>query len=201
MLSEFIQWLLQLKGFELILWCIALLFSLLFFLQTIISFFIGGGDGDIDDMGDDGHGDASNLFTLRNMIAFFTMFGWSGLAAYKSGLPNAWVIVIAVASGVLMVAMLYFIMTRTTRLRHNGTLQMKNAVSQIGETYLRIPAQRNGIGKVQVQVQGRLVELEAMTDDGEDIATGKPIKVVSTINERILLVTSDLNESIFHFKS
>lgn len=201
MLSELIQWFLQLKGFELILWCIALLFSLLFFIQTVISFFIGGEDSDIDDMGDDGHGDASNLFTLRNMIAFFTMFGWSGLAAYKSGLSNAWVIITAVASGVLLVAVLYFIMTRTAKLRHSGTLQMKNAVSQVGETYLRIPAQRNGIGKVQVQVQGRLMELEAMTDDGEDIATGKPIKVLSTINERILLVTSDLNESFFNFKS
>ncbi|NTS42457.1 hypothetical protein HRG84_16265 [Flavisolibacter sp. BT320] len=192
MLSEFIQWLFQLKGFELILWCIALLFSLLFVIQTIISFFIGGGDGDIDAMGDDGHGDASQFFTIRNMIAFFTMFGWSGLAALKSGIPNSWVIVIAVASGVATVAMLYFIMTRVTRLRQSGTLQHKNAVSQIGETYLRIPASRNGIGKVQIQVQGRLVELEAMTDDPEDIATGRPIKVLSTLNERILLVTTKL---------
>lgn len=192
MLSEFIQWLFQLKGFELILWCIALLFSLLFVIQTIISFFIGGSDGDIDAMGDDGHGDASQFFTIRNMIAFFTMFGWSGLAALKSGIPNSWVIVIAVASGVATVAMLYFIMTRVTRLRQSGTLQHKNAVSQIGETYLRIPASRNGIGKVQIQVQGRLVELEAMTDDPEDIATGRPIKVLSTLNERILLVTTKL---------
>jgi hypothetical protein len=65
-------------------------------------------------------------------------------------------------------------------------------VSKIGETYLRIPARRNGIGKVQIHVQGRLMELEAMTDDVEDIATGKPIKVISTLNERILLVTSNL---------
>jgi hypothetical protein len=192
MLREFIQWWIQLQGFELILWCIALLFSLLFFIQTIISLFIGGGDGDIDEMGSDGHGDATQFFTIRNMIAFFTMFGWSGLAAYKSGIPNAWVIVIAVASGVVMVSLLYFIMSKANRLRQSGTLQTKNAVSKIGETYLRIPAKRNGIGKVQIHVQGRLMELEAMTDDAEDIATGKPIKVISTLNERILLVTSNL---------
>ncbi len=193
MLREFVRWFLQLEGFELILWCIALLFSLLFLIQTVISFFIGGADGDIDDMGHDGHADATEFFTIRNMIAFFTMFGWSGLAAYKSGIPNAWVIVIAVASGVLMVALLYIIMKNANKLRQSGTLQMQNAVSKIGETYLRIPARRNGVGKVQIQVQGRLVELEAMTDDGEDIATGKPIRVVSTLNERILLVTSQLN--------
>lgn len=174
-----------------ILWCIALLSSLLFFIQTVVSFFIGGDHSDVDDVGDEGHGDVSRFFTLRNMIVFFTMFGWAGLTAYKSGISNAWVIVIAVAAGMLMVAILYFIMTKATRLRQSGTLQTKNAISQVGETYLRIPAQRNGIGKVQIHVQGRLMELDAMTDDKEDIATGKPIKVVSTLNERILIVTSN----------
>lgn len=189
MLLDFFDWLLNLKGFELILWCIALLFSLLFLIQIIISLFIGDGDGDYD-ISDDGHGDATQFFTIRNMIAFFTMFGWAGLTAYKSGLSNAWVIVIAVTSGVSMVALLVFLMNRASKLRQSGTLQMKNAVSQIGETYLRIPARRSGIGKIQVQVQGRLMELDAMTDDAEDIATGRPIKVVSTLNERILIVTS-----------
>jgi hypothetical protein len=121
------------------------------------------------------------------------MFGWAGLAARKTGIANAWVLLIAVASGVLMVALLYFIMSKATKLRESGTLQPKNAISRIGQTYLRIPAQRNGLGKVQIQVQGRLVELDAMTDDSEDIATGKPIKVVNTLNEHILLVTSNLN--------
>lgn len=192
MLSEFIRWFLDLKGFEFILWCIALLFTLLFILQTIVSFFIGDGHGDIDVAGDDGHGDGSSFFTLRNMIAFFTMFGWTGLAALKSGLPDFAVVLIAVLAGVATVYLLYFLMQKTSKLRQSGTLQMKNAVSQVGETYLRIPAKRSGMGKVQVQVQGRLMELDAMTDDGEDIATGVPIRVVNTLNERILLVTSQL---------
>jgi hypothetical protein len=189
MLREIVEWFFQLKGFELILWGIALLFSVLFVIQTIASFFIGG-DGDADDFSADGHGDAYQFFTVRNMIVFFTMFGWAGLTAYHSGIPNVWVIVIGVSSGVLMIAILYFLMTKTKRLKHDGTLQMKNAISQIGETYLRIPAKRGGIGKVQIHVQGRLVELEAMTDDQQDIATGRPIKVVNTLNESILLVTS-----------
>ncbi len=190
MLRVLSEWWSGLQGFELILWCIALLFSFLFLIQTIISFIIGGGDGDMDSFDDGADGDASSFFTLRNMIAFFTIFGWAGLAAYKSGLSNTWVVVIAVVSGILTVYILYFIMKKASNLRQSGTLQMKNAISQIGETYLRIPAKRGGLGKVQVQVQGRLVELDAMTDDQDDIATGKPIKVLNTLNERILLVTS-----------
>lgn len=197
MTHQFFQWFQQLQGMELILWCIALLFSFLFLVQTIISFFIGGDDSDLDEVGDHGHGDVSRFFTLRNMIVFFTMFGWSGLAAYKSGVSHTGVTVIALASGVLMVAVLYWIMTKASHLRQSGTLQTRNAISQVGETYLRIPAQRNGVGKVQIQVQGRLVELDAMTDDAQDIATGKPIKVLGTLNERILIVTSDF----LHYQS
>ena len=192
MISELFEWWQNLKGFEFILWCIALLFSLLFVVQTIVSFFIGGDHSDIDAVGDDGHGDATQFFTLRNMIAFFTMFGWAGLAAYKSGISSAWVVLIAVAAGSLMVYLLYFLMQKAGKLKQSGTLQIKNAINQIGETYLRIPAQRGGVGKVQIQVQGRYMELEAMTDDKEDIATGRPIKVINTLNERILLVTSSI---------
>jgi hypothetical protein len=83
-------------------------------------------------------------------------------------------------------------MRNTAKLKHSGTLQMKNAINQIGETYLRIPAQRQGMGKVQVQVQGRYIELDAMTDDTSDIATGRPIQVKNILNNQILLVTSNL---------
>lgn len=87
MLGELFQWFAQLKGFELILWCIALLFSLLFLIQTIISFFIGAGDGDIHSFGDDGHGDGSRFFTLRNMIAFLPCLDGQALPLTKAAYP------------------------------------------------------------------------------------------------------------------
>jgi len=190
MLFELIQKFLNLKGFELILWSIALFFSLLFLLQTIVSLFTGGdhNDGDFDGDSDMGY----QFFTIKNMIAFFTMFGWAGLAAYDAGLHNGVVVLIALLAGCTMVFIMYLLMRNTARLKHSGTLQMKNAINQIGETYLRIPAKRGGMGKVQVQVQGRYMELDAMTDDATDIATGRPIQVVNILNNQILLVTSNL---------
>jgi hypothetical protein len=91
-----------------------------------------------------------------------------------------------------MILLLYFFMRNANKLRNSGTLQMKNTLDQVGETYLRIPASRGGTGKIHVQVQGRLMELDAMTDDKEDIATGRPIQVVKTLNNSIVLVTSHL---------
>ncbi len=43
--------------------------------------------------------------------------------------------------------------------------------------------------KVHIKVQGSLRELPAMTDDEEEIATGKLIRVKNIINDSILLVT------------
>jgi len=91
-----------------------------------------------------------------------------------------------------MVLIMYGLMRNANKLRHSGTLDTQNAINKIGETYLRIPAKRGGIGKIQIQVQGRLMELDAMTDDAEDIVTGRPVQVVSTLNKHILIVTSHL---------
>lgn len=190
MLIDIFNWFQSLEGFELILWCIALFFSLFFILQTIVSFFTGGDHGghDLDGDGDFGH----QFFTIKNLIAFFTMFGWAGLAAYKANFSNGIVLLIAFFSGCIIVYIMFLLMQNTAKLKHDGTLQLKNAIDRVGETYLRIPAKRNGIGKVQVQVQGRFMELDAITDDETDIATGKPILVVNTLNNQILLVTSNL---------
>ena len=190
MISNLLDWWHDLQGFELILWCIALFFSLLFLVQTVLSF-IGGGD--FDDAADfDDAGAGYQFFTIKNMIAFFTMFGWSGLGAYKAGFGNWLTVVVALVAGCALVYVMYILMRRLSGLKHSGTLEIKNAVNKIGETYLRIPAGRGGIGKIQVQVQGRLMELDAMTDDGEDIATGRPVQVVGSLNKHILLVTSKL---------
>jgi hypothetical protein len=191
MLIDLFKWWANLKGFELILWAIALFFSLLFLIQTVISLFTGGEtDGDMDA---DGDGFGSSFFTVKNMIAFFTMFGWAGLAAYKGGLNNGLTILVGLAAGVSMVLVMFLLMRQSAKLKHSGTMEMKNALDKVGETYLRIPAKRKGIGKIQVQVQSRLMELDAMTDDEEDIATGRPIKVVSLLNNQILMVTTSLS--------
>jgi len=90
---------------------------------------------------------------------------------------------------VLIMALLFKSMNR---LKQSGTLQTKNAIGLIAETYLLIPAAREGFGKVHVKVQGSLHELQAMTDDEQPIATGKLVKVTGVMNESILLVSTQL---------
>jgi hypothetical protein len=196
MLLDISSWWAGLDSFGKILWVIALLFSALFLIQTVLSFIGGYADdgGDVtgdSDMGvgdDDGMG--SQYLTLKNLVAFFTMFGWAGLAAYSSGMGKALSIVVALGAGVAMVALLILLLKNVGRLKESGTMEIGNAINQVGETYLFIPPKRSGIGKVHIKIQGSLHELQAVTDDAAEIATGKMVKVTGVINDKILLVTS-----------
>lgn len=190
------SWWQSMPGFEKIFWAIALLFSLLFVVQTIMSF--AGGDG-TDSVGDsdisiehDG-GIDQGFFTIKNLIAFFTIFGWTGIAMINGGANKVVTIGIALAAGIGVVLMMMFLFRSMSKLRQSGTLQIKNAVGVVAETYLIIPAARNGFGKIHIKIQGSLHELQAITDDAQDIATGKLVKVTAVVNDSILLVTSQLS--------
>ena len=63
-------------------WIIALIGSAAFLVIFILTF-IGGGDADMEaDAGDfeaDDGGVGFQFFTFKNVVAFFTIFGWSGV--------------------------------------------------------------------------------------------------------------------------
>ena len=191
------SWWQGLEVFEKILWAIAIIFSILFLVQLLWSA-IGG---DVDDpsaigstdeyIGDD-VGIGHQFFTIKNLIAFFTMFGWVGIGAHSSGLNKVVSVLLAVGAGLTMVLIMVFLLKNVNKLRHSGTMEIKNALNKVCETYLFIPPKRNGLGKVHIRIQGSLHELEAMTDDETQIPTGKVVKVTGIVNDQILLVTATI---------
>ena len=189
------SWWQGLAGFEKIFWAIAIVFSALFLLQTIYSIFVGDTDdgsavGSADEYIGDDAGIGHQFFTVKNLIAFFTMFGWVGIASYNGGLTKTVTVLLALGAGFAMVLIMVFLLRNVNKLRHSGTMQIKNALNQVCETYLFVPAKRNGIGKVHIRIQGSLHELDAITDDEIQIPTGKLVKVTGIVNEQILLVTA-----------
>lgn len=184
------------SGFEQIFWSIALLFSLLFLLQTVLSFIAGDGDeafGDADASVEHDTGIAYGFFTIKNFIAFFTIFGWTGIALIKGNIAKGPTIVIALLAGLAVVAMMMLLFRLMSRLKESGTLELKNAIGKIGETYLLIPAQRQGAGKIHIKIQGSLRELQAVSDDLAAIPTGKLIRVTGVLDNSILIVTTQLS--------
>lgn len=189
------SWWQGLDMFDKALWAITIISSALFVVQLLIS--IAGGDtddgsavGSAEEYVGDDSGIGHQFFTIKNLIAFFTMFGWVGIAAHSGGMSKGVTVIIAVLAGLAMVMIMVFLLRNVNKLKHSGTMQIKNALNQVCETYLFIPAKRNGLGKVHIRIQGSLHELDAMTDDEAQIPTGKIVKVTGIVNDQILLVTA-----------
>ncbi len=180
---------------EKIYWVIAIPSTALFLVFLVMSLVSGAGadmdvEGDIDGDGHDG-GIGFQFISLKSLLGFFTVFSWAGLAALESGQSNTSSILIAAGSGLAMmfiIAGVFYLMSKVT---DDGTLVMSNAINHMGEVYLTIPPRRTGFGKVQIRIQGRLHELEAVTDDDESIATGRLATVIAVENNEILVVKAN----------
>lgn len=177
---------------EKIYWCIAIPFSVLFLIQIIMTFF----GGDFDGVEADGDADVSvesdtgidfQFITFKNLVAFFTLFGWTGVACLDGGLSVGKSVIISTLAGLIIMSIMATIIYFMGKLTDDGTLSLTNAIGKIGSVYLTLPANRNGKGQVQIKIQG-LQTLEAMTDESEDIKTGAVIEVVDVLNNEILLV-------------
>ena len=173
-------------------WCITLCASLVFVIQTIMTFIGMDTDGGMDvdvsaDTATDGDSGPFLLFTFRNFINFLLGFGWS-IISFEKAIENQFVLILVSAViGVLLVMAVMAIFRFMSRMEQSGTINMANAVGCKGNVYLKIPGEKRGEGKVQISIQGAIREFDALTA-GEELETGAPIRVVEVINDNTLQV-------------
>lgn len=172
-------------------WGFALLGSIVFLIIFILTF-VGGGDADMEadasDFEADDGGVGFQFFTFKNVVAFFTIFGWTGVTCIDNDLSTGLTLILSVIAGLLMMVLTSSLFFWMHKLAESGTLKMKNAIGVIGEVYLPIGAKRSKMGKVQIKVQGSLRELEAITDNEEELKTGTMVKVTEIVSAELLLV-------------
>ena len=192
-----IEWFSALAILSKFYWAIALIGSL-FFLFIIITTFLGidGGDdfGDVDAEIDADTGIEFQFISFKNLVGFFTIFGWSGIACIDANLNKTLTIIISFIAGLLMMIIMAAMFYYMKKLTESGTLVYKNALNATGEVYLTIGANRSKIGKVSVTVQGSLRELEAITDSTSELKSGTVITVVDVTSNGILIVNNTSNQ-------
>jgi len=185
------QWFSNLANFEKVYWIIAGIGSLLFIFVLISTVMGSDGDdidGDVDTEIDGDTGVGFQFFTFKNLVAFFTIFGWSGISSIDAGYSNTLTISISLACGLAMMFIMGFLVLQISKLKSSGTLQLKNAKDAVGEVYLTIGGNRSKMGKVMVKVQGALRELDALTDNENGLNTGTVIQVKEVTPNGILIV-------------
>ncbi len=173
-----------------IFWFIAIIFSVLFFIQFILLLIGFDADdvGDIDHDGDtDSFEDGFSALSIRSIIAFFTFFGWTGVLALGNQL-SIWIAVIASGlTGTAAMFIVAYLMYKFAQLEQSGTLNFYHALDQPAEVYLTIPENQLGKGKVHLLIDGRVREMDAMTD-GEVLKTGTAVKVIEIMEDNTLKV-------------
>ncbi len=127
------------------------------------------------------------LISLRSILAFLAIGCW---VCYTMIFFVEWyyALIIAVASGFAAACLMAAAILGMERLQSDGNINPNNAAGKTGTVYLTIPPSRSGSGKINVLVQERYAEYEAITDSVEQIPTGTEIKVVSHVGGNVLLV-------------
>lgn len=186
------NWYLELTTLEKIYWITAIIGSVFFVIQMITAFVIGdmdadvAGDADFDIETDTGI--PFQFFTLRNMVAFFTVFGWSGLGCIAAEYTVMSTILTSTLSGFIMMLIMSGLFYLVSRMTDSGTMNINNAKGKTATIYIPVKAKRGNMGKVQVKVQNSLRELDAITDEEEDLKTGSVVLVKDVLDSNVLLV-------------
>lgn len=153
---------------------------------------LSGADGSLDDLNAN-HGGAFNLLSLQSIAGFFTMFGLVGLGLLKVNASEVWSLVGGLGAGALTAWATGMIFLSMRSLQSEGTLSIKNAIGQAGVVYLTIPA--GGSGVINVTVQGAQRTLDAVSEDGQSIPTGKIVRVVGISAGTLLVVREQTTET------
>ena len=154
----------------------------------------GAGDGQSHSPADHSSSWLFGVISFRTLVAAFAFFGLAGLAADSGGLHPAFQILIASASGVAAMYAVHYLMKQLGRLGEDSTVRIQRAIGREGTVYIPIPAQNASAGKVQLTLQNRLIEYEAVTS-GEKLPTGTKVRVTG-IRGSILEVEPILQQAV-----
>ena len=210
-----IEWWNSLEPAMKILWAVTLSASLVFVIQTVMTFLGAAGDSDFDinsDIGGEAPGDLAdgsvdvgggpdagghdaahpstgmNLLTFRNFINFLIGFGWTAILLKDSVPATGLRMLIAIVVGAVLVVIVMLLFKWLTDMQQSGNISVyKSAVGCEGTVYLTIPGERAGEGKIQITINNSVREYEAVTD-GPTLKTGARIRVVEVVSADTLLV-------------
>lgn len=170
----------------------ALLGGAILLLQLVLGA-LGAADLDVDGgstSGDALHG-GLDLLSVRALSAGLAMFGVGGLVGMATPLGVVAGLALATVFGVGSAAAVAYLMRSMLRLEADGTLRIENAIGATAHVYLTVPGGRQGAGKVHVTVQGRTVEVAAVTAHDQSLPTGASVVVIDVAGNDVLEVAPE----------
>lgn len=185
------EWYFSLPLLAQIFWACALIGSLIFLIQLVLTLVgMDSSDVEVDFDGPDtlDLGGGMSLFSLRALVNFLVGFGWTGVSMRGLIDNNVVLILVSVAVGLFFAWIIKMLWDKIRHLEHNGAYKIEDAVGLTATVYIPIPPARSGTGKVQISIGGSVQELNAVSDSTDKLKTGQLVAVDSVINTSTLLV-------------
>ena len=190
-MNGIIEWYSAIAPTEQVFWACAIIGSVIFLIQlvcTLIGMDASDVEVDFDGANTLDMGGGMSLFSVRALVNFLVGFGWAGVSLRPAISADVVLYVVSIAVGLFFAWLVMALMNKLLRLERNGAFSVSEAVGKTASVYLRIPAGCQGHGKVQVSLRGSVHEFPAVTD-GEELRTGTMVKVVSVLEDSVLLVS------------
>lgn len=150
-------------------------------------------------LGESTIGEGLELLSVRSVAAGVGFFGLAGVAALSLGFPGFLAVASGATAGAAALIGTAFLMRQIVRLDSDGSIRLERAIGNPAIVYLTIPPQRTGPGKVQISLQGRTVEIGAVTSESESLNTGSSVVVVSVVDpDTVEVIPVSLINEVLH---
>lgn len=136
-------------------------------------------------------GEALNLLSLRALAAGLAFFGLIGMLVLSSGGAGVLALPAALLVGGTAAALVALAQRQLRKLERDGTVRLERAVGEAATVYLSIPGGMARPGKVHVALQGRTVELQAVSQ--QSLPTGAQVVVVDVVGPDTVEVAPSLS--------
>jgi hypothetical protein len=137
------------------------------------------------------HPDSTWLFgvlSFRTLIAAAAFFGVAGETALSAGYSQGIALAIAIVVGVAAMYGMYWLMQGISRLTSSGNERIGSALGKQATVYVPIPAEERGLGKIQLTMQNRTVEFQAVSAETAPLRTGETVEVIGVRNSDTVAV-------------
>ena len=187
------SWWGQMPPLEHVYWIIAVASSVVLLIQMVLAF-VSGLDVHLhmgNDLAAHSVGDVDlphfQLLTIRNVVVFFAVFSWVGIAMIHAKASVPLTIVVSFLCGLSMMGVMAAMFLGLWKLQGSGNVDMSGAKGEQAKVYLTIPPARTGTGKINAVVQGKQIEMDAVTDSNQPIPTGTVVKVQDVQNNQAIV--------------
>lgn len=128
------------------------------------------------------------LFTIRGLSVSLVIFGWAGVALLSSQTGIAVTLAVSLFCGFGAMVLIALMFCGMKGMRADAGAIGDCAVGLKGKACLKIPASRNGKGKIRIRLKKHTIEADAVTDGGEGIRHGAQVEVLGLADGNTFVV-------------